>query len=165
VFKPGRPFEIRAFGKTWTLGRMTLEMVLAFRDWIKERLSNPLEGPIAKYFDQLPIDEQIARVKKAEQIANDLACFSMASSLAEEYLRKEEGQAKWAQLWLSEHHPNIDAATAFAVFHELVSSGQLDEAMHQTDGVLKPPGGATPTMSLMTAHPVQGNPVAPAAAA
>ena len=141
MFKPGRPFTIEAFGKTWTLGRITLEMVFAFRDWIKERLPNPLEGPVAKFFDKLPVEEQIERVKKAEQIGNELACFSMTSALAEEYLRKEEGQAKWAQLWLSEHHPDIDPSTAFSVFHELVSSGQFDDAFQQTEGTLKTPGG------------------------
>lgn len=145
-FSPGRPFQITALGKTWTLSRIGLDMIFAFRDFIKSRLPNPLEGPIAKVFDKLPLEEQIARVKKAEQIGNELACFSMQSDLAQEYLGKEEGQAQWAKLWLNEFHPDTDLAMAFAVFVE--ASDQLAKAFEVTQGTMKSPGQGAPPMNL-----------------
>lgn len=141
MFEPGRPFQVNALGKTWTLGRITLALVRGFRDWIKEQLPDPV-GPVGKIFDKLPEEEQIRRVKEAERIGNELKCFSMQSQLAQDYLRKEEGQAKWAQLWLSEHHPEIDEVTAFSVFIE--AGPQIAKAFEVTGGSVKIPGQGPP---------------------
>jgi hypothetical protein len=162
-FTPGRPFQVTALGKVWTLSRISIDMIFAFRDFIKSRLPNPLEGPIAKVFDRLPVEEQIARVKKAESIGEQLACFSMQSDLAQEYLRKEEGQAQWAKLWLQEFHPDVDLPTAFAVFVE--ASDQLARAFEVAQGQIKTPGQGGPPMNLqMSMQEPPGNSRTPAPA-
>jgi len=146
-FEPGRPFQIRALGKVWTLSRISLVMVRTFRDWIKNQLSDPL-GPVAKIFDLLPVEEQIARVKDAERIGNELRCFSMQSKLAQEYLHKEEGQAMWAKLWLQEHHPDIDEVTAFAIFID--AGPEIAKAFEVTVGTTREPGGNAEPLAKST---------------
>jgi hypothetical protein len=95
-------------------------MVFEFRDWIKTKLVDPLAGPIAKVFDKLPVEEQIERVKEAEKITKQLNCFSMSSALAKEHLSYEEGIAKFGEIWLRQHHPDIDSKTAFLVMQEVM---------------------------------------------
>lgn len=161
-FSPGRPFDINALGKTWRLSRISLDMIFAFRDFIKSRLPNPLNSSIMNVFDKLPVEEQISRVKRAEAIANEFACFSMRSELAQEYLHKEEGQAQWAKLWLQEFHPDVDLTMAFNIFVE--ASDQLAKAFETTQGQIKTPGQGAPPMNLQMSMGAAPNSQTPAAA-
>jgi hypothetical protein len=134
VFEPGRPYQVKALGRIWTLSRLELSMIFEFRDWIKTKLPDPLGGPIAKIFDRLPVEEQIERVKKAERIAEELNCFSLTSSLARQYMGTEQGIAKLGQIWLRQYHPDIDEATAFLVMQEAMP--ELAKAFQHDDGPL-----------------------------
>ena len=124
--------ETRIAGR-WTLGRLELRITREFKQWIQERLADPLNKEI---FEFLPRDEQLARVKEQERITKDLKCFSLNSGLAREYLQTEEGAAKFLQLLLQRHHPDITEEEAFDVFmaYPQEVAAALDRAQGQSLG-------------------------------
>lgn len=139
VLQLGKETTIQALGKTWTIGRLELRVVREFRDWLKDRLVDPLAIG-EQYFRLLPPEEQLARVKEAEAIGRDLKGFSLQCDLARKALATEEGAAKLVQLLLQAHHPDVTMDEAFLVCQE--AGPQLERAMASASGSL--PNAETP---------------------
>lgn len=135
----GKEQTVTVDGKAWKLGRLELSIVNDFRDWIAERLPDPLAIG-EKFFAMLPPDEQLARVRQAEQQKLDLACFTLKSPLAVEYMSREAGIAKLGQLLLRKHQPNVTEAEAFDVFFAL--QDQMGELLAKAEGKSPPSGNA-----------------------
>lgn len=145
----GHEQEVRAGGKTWTLGRLTVDVVLGFRDWIKEQLGDPFTN-LERVFDRLPREEQIARVKEIEAIDKQLKNFSLQSPLANEWRSTELGAAKLFQLLLKEHHPQATMDDGLLVCLALGEKGQAEEALAKAQGALPESGGNPQALAALT---------------
>jgi hypothetical protein len=147
VLKLGKETTVNALGKTWTIDRPELKVIRGFRDWIEEQLPDPMAIG-EKYFAMLPPEEQLRRVKEAEDAKHQLKCFTLQSPLAKQYMAMEEGAAKLTQLLLQKHHPDVTVEEAFMVLQEI--EPQLGKIL--ADGRGEVPG----------AGPVSGNSAASA---
>lgn len=141
MLRLGKESTVNALGRTWTIGRPELKVIREFRDWIEQQLPDPMAIG-EKFFNMLPADEQIARVKEVEDAKLQLKCFTLQCSLARKYMAMEEGAAKLCQLLLQKNHPDVTAEEAFMVLQEI--EPQLDQLL--ADGRGEYQGG-----------PVQGN--------
>lgn len=111
----GREVKVQALGQEWTFARLERRRLREFRDWIATQLPDPM-GIGKEWFDKLPLEEQLAAVKKNEQNRVDLKCFHLACPLCLEYMSRDDGLAKLAHILLKPNHPDVDEDTAFEVF-------------------------------------------------
>ena len=142
MLKLGKETVVTALGQKWTIGRPELRVIRDFRDWIEKQLPDPMSMG-EKFFNLLPPDEQLARVKAAEDAKQQLKCFTLQGSLAKTYLAMEEGAAVFMQLLLRKHHPDVTLEQAFEILQEI--EPQLNQIV--ADGRGEAPGG----------EPVSGN--------
>jgi hypothetical protein len=142
MLKLGKEHVVEALGQKWTFGRLSLAVIRAFRDWIEQQLPDPMAMG-EKFFNLLPPDEQLARVKAAESTKQQLKCFTLKSDLAKEYMGTEQGAAKLVQLLLQKHHPDVSEDDAFLILQDI--GPQLAE-------ILSGARGEAPGLG-----PVQGN--------
>jgi len=130
LLNTGSETKICALGKEYIVGRLELRVSREFKDWIvKTQLPEPMDKEI---FDILPREDQIAYVKEQERTSRDLRCFSLGSELAQKYQQTEEGAAKFAQLMLQKHQPDITEEEAFSVLIE--AADQFTAAMQAAQG-------------------------------
>lgn len=94
----------------YRVSRMRHAVVIGFKAYVESCWVSPIE---TKLFDKLPEAEQIARLNEHENAQRQLKSFSLACPLAQKYLETEEGWAKFAQLMLQKHHPEMTEADAF----------------------------------------------------
>lgn len=128
----GQESTVEALGRTWRLSRLELRVIREFRDWIKQREGDPFARCDGKWFDKLPAEEQVRRVKEAESVAEQLRCFTLQCELAKKWTATEEGIGKLGQLMLREYQPGVTEEQAFAIFQEV--GGQMQKAMAEAAG-------------------------------
>lgn len=142
MLNTGLETTIHALGQSWTISRLELRITRDFRDWIKTQITDPLAIG-EKFFAMLPAEEQIARVKEAEAIKRDLQSFSLNCDLAKQFMATEEGAAKFLQLLLKQHHPEVTEEQAFSIAME--AGPQLEKAIAAAQGKMPHSGnGASP---------------------
>lgn len=79
------------------LGRLTVAILRAWRDWIAEQIGDPF-AEIDRVKAYLPSEEIVKRVKEAEATLKDLKQFSLGTATARKWIGNEIGQAKLFQL-------------------------------------------------------------------
>lgn len=135
--------ETMLLGK-WRVSRLGLRVIREFKDWVTDKLPDPM-GLGEQYFKLLPPEEQLARLKQAEYQNDALRNFTMKGALAQEYLNTEEGAAKFAQLMLKKHHPNITEEDAFDIFQE--AKADIENIIAEAEGKVpndQAPAGPSP---------------------
>lgn len=114
----GKETKVRALGREWTFSRVTLGRIREFKAWVKWAVGDPF-AVVERFAGRLSETEVARMVKEAEATVKDLESFTLGSPLAQKWMRTEEGAAELARILLAEHHPDIDADSAFAVLSEL----------------------------------------------
>lgn len=104
--------------REWTVGRVEIRVIRAFRDWIAERLGDPFAAA-ERWVDKLPPEQAVLMVREAEQTRDQLASFSLGCPLARRFLATEEGQAVLFQLLLEPAHPDVTEEEAWRVAQAL----------------------------------------------
>jgi len=135
----GQDTKVTALGKEWTISRLELRIVRAFKDYIAGIVGDPYAQINDRLFDLLPREEQLAMLRQAKQDKEDLACFSLNCSLAKRFLQMEEGIAVFGQLMLQKHHPDITQEDAFDVWLS-IGQEQMQKALASAAG--EPVGNA-----------------------
>lgn len=136
MFDPGRDTPIIIGDKTWTVGRITPEVMFPFRDWIKAKIGDPF-AMADRYIDKLPPAESMALIKEAQAIKEQLDCFSLKTELAQRFMQAEEGITELIRLCLQKHHPGATRELAWDV---IVSAGKenLNKAIETASGSMPP---------------------------
>jgi len=118
----GREQQITtADGRAWTLGRLELRHIRAWRDWIKSQLGDPLE--VVERMAAVMEDESVLPLlREAEETRRQLESFSLGCPLAQRFLDSEEGAAQLVWHMLREAHPKADLEDAFAVAQVLAAN-------------------------------------------
>jgi hypothetical protein len=140
----GQDTKVQALGREYTVSRLELRIVRAFKDYVAGIIGDPFAQVNDRYFDLLCREEQLAVLKQAKQDRDDLACFSLHCPLAKRFLEREEGIAVLGRLMLRKHHPDITEDEAFNVWLAL-GQEQLNAAMASAAGEPVGNGGAAAT--------------------
>jgi hypothetical protein len=143
----GEEVEVRVGEKTWRLGRLTVDVILGFRDWVAEQVGDPYAAA-ERVLPHLPKEDAVAAVKEAEATAKQLRQFSMQSPLAQSWAGTELGGAKLFQLMLRANHPAATHDDGLAVVMELGRKRMVEATLAKAQGDAR--GGSA------------GNPSAPA---
>lgn len=114
MFDPGRETPLSANGKTYTVSRLTVEAVLAFRDWVREQTGDPF-ADLLRCMDKLPADFAKEQYVEAKALRDQLECFSLQTPLAQKWMQTETGIAEFMRIMLAAKHPGITANEAFQV--------------------------------------------------
>jgi hypothetical protein len=133
VLQLGQDTTITALGKEWTISRLELRIVRAFKEYVASIVGDPYSQIDDRLFDLLPREEQLVMLRQAKQDKEDLACFSLNSALAKRFLQMEEGIAVFGQLMLKKHHPDVTLDEAFDVWMA-VGQKQMQEALNRAAG-------------------------------
>ncbi len=143
MFKFGEDNEVKFNGKTWTLGRVTVAVIEGFRDWVKEEVGDPF-APVERVMalGVLEKADLVKRIKEAEDVVEQLLCFSLDCPLAKAFCKTERGSAKLFHLMLQVHHPTASLEDAFALAMHLMTSGQMQAVLDKARGAL--PNGQAP---------------------
>lgn len=129
----GREVEIEAGGRTWRLGRLTVDVLFGFRDWIKDQVGDPF-ARLDRVLDRLPKEEALAAIREADDVCRQLERFSMQCPLAREWMNTELGAARMFQLLLLRHHPQATMDDGLLVAMELGRRGQVEAALARSQG-------------------------------
>ena len=118
----------------WTVGRLTVDVVLQFRDWIKAKTGDPF-AHLERFIDKLPAAEAVTLIKEAKAEQDQINCFSMQTPLAQRWMQTEEGMAEFLRLLLLPRHPDVTRDAAFSV---AMAAGQqaVAEAIDKAHGQL-----------------------------
>jgi hypothetical protein len=138
-----------AGGRELWLGPLAVGHVLGFRDWLRDQVGDPFARLDAPWFDKLPVDEQLRRVKAAEDTDEQLRKFSIICPLAQEWLATEAGAATFYQLLLQSHHPDATLDEALQV--AAVLGKQADDERKAREAAAK--AGAPEPEGNVTAPP------------
>lgn len=131
----GKETEIQALGKTWRVGRMTLGIIEAWFDWVASRVGDPYA--VAKsMIKDLSREDATELLKQAKKTKQQLDSLDLNGEIAEMFLSTPSGVTRMFMLLLKQHHPEMDADTAFAIL------GELDPS--KTAEALKRAAGKTP---------------------
>jgi hypothetical protein len=134
MLNTGTDTTIHALGEEFIVSKLhLLKVTREYCEWIKDRLPNPVEDIGEQYFKLLPPEEQLARIKEAEKIKRQLKCFTLTCDLAKEYLSTEEGAAKFLQLLLVHHHPDMTVEKAFQIAMD-AGEAEIQRAFSRAQG-------------------------------
>jgi hypothetical protein len=134
MLNTGSETTVQALGQSWTISKLhLLKVTREFCLWVRDRLPDPIGDIGEKYFNLLPPEEQTARVKAAESIKRQLKCFTLGCDLAREYMTTEEGAAKFLQLLLLHHHPDMTVEKAFEIAMD-AGEGVIQQALSRAQG-------------------------------
>lgn len=118
-------------GQVWTLSRLELRHIRAWRDWIKSQLGDPLA--VVERMAAVMEDESVMPLlREAEGVRRDLESFSLGCLLAQRFMASEEGGAQLVWQLLRPAHPQATLEDAFAVAQVL--GKQMAEAMDRASG-------------------------------
>jgi len=129
----GQDTKVNALGKEYTISRLELRIVRAFKEYVAGIVGDPYAQINDRLFDLLPKEEQLAMLRQAKQDKDDLACFSLNCPLAKRFLQMEEGIAVFGQLMLKKHHPDVTQEEAFDVWLS-VGQKELNKAIATAAG-------------------------------
>ena len=145
-----------ADGKTrWTLSVLGPRVIFGFRDWISEQIGDPF-AEAERFADKLPAADVLAMVKEAKAVKDQLAGFSIACHLAQQYLKTELGSGMLFKLLLELHHPDVTLEQAFVVLRRF---GELKLAEGKDGSVAS--ALATATGSVPNGQPAADNGLSP----
>jgi hypothetical protein len=83
------------------LGRLTVAVLHAFRDYAAEVVGDPFEA-VERFVGRAP-DEAVSRMlRDAEDVRDQLRYFSLATPLAQKLLGTESGQARLIRLLMTD---------------------------------------------------------------
>ncbi|MES2342327.1 MAG: hypothetical protein V4597_11660 [Pseudomonadota bacterium] len=114
----GKESEVKALGRTWTTGRLTVGVIESFRDWVATQEGDPFDLP-DKYLDRLDPATVAAILKEAKDTRDQLRGFSLACPLAQKWLKNERGGAVLMHLLLKAHHPTATLDDALGILEEI----------------------------------------------
>jgi|SRR5580698_7569620 hypothetical protein len=140
----GREQTIVVDGKTWRLGRLDVEVLHGFRDWVKEQVGNPFDDLRQTKEFQTP-EEYEADRKEAIATFKQLKGFTFECPLSLKYRGTVEGGVKIVELLLKRNHPEATSADALALTVELGRSLSLEKTINVAKGSL--PNGQPPEPS------------------
>ncbi len=125
----------------WTVARLELRIIMAWREWLVEQVGDPFEDCSKPWFDKLPKEEQLARVKAAEKIVEQLKPhrFSIDCPVSQDAMKSVSGAGYFGRLMLQDHHPDITEEDAFQAWVKDIGP-HLDKVMKRAQG--KVPGGS-----------------------
>lgn len=121
-----------------------MHVLRSWREWLVEQAGDPFADCGRPWFDKLPTEEQLARIRLAEKLADQLKPhkFSITSDVSQAALQSLEGAAQFGRLMLQEHHPDIDDNTAFQVW--LAAGPELGKVLGRAQGKVPGGNGAAP---------------------
>lgn len=140
----GKVTKVKVLGKDWTVSRLELRVIDAWREYLVECVGDPFADCDRPWFDKLPDAEKVARIKAAEKVADQLKAhkFTINCEVSQQAMQTEKGAARFGRLMLEEHHPEIDDDTAFQVW--LAIGPELDKVMRRAQGRVPGGNGAAP---------------------
>lgn len=124
-------------GRTWTLSRLELRHVRAFREYVVKAEGDPFEV-VERFLGKLADSELMPLLKEAEKVRDQLRAFSMGCPLAQRHLGTEEGLSMLVGALLKKRHPDATEEDAFGVAVEV--NRRLDEVLKAAQGELPPNG-------------------------
>jgi len=127
----GREQKVNVGGKVWTLGRLTVEAILNFRDWIEAQVGDPF-ADLAIWADRLPPDLWKEEYARCRLVRDQLRQFSLASDLAKKYLATEVGLAVLFCELLKPYHPEATPTDGLAMVMAL--GGRAGETLARAMG-------------------------------
>lgn len=135
----GKTTKVRALGKDWVISRLELRIIEAWREYLVEQIGDPFADCDRPWFRLLNQQEQMLRIKAAENVADQLKPhkFQITCPVSQETMATPQGSSRFGRLMLEEHHPDIDDSTALQVWLEIAP--QMDKIMARAQG--KVPGG------------------------
>lgn len=137
----GEDAEFQALGKTWKMGRLTVEIWDQLLTWAKPRINNPLEY-LRCIVKDLPPEVVMPLVReKLDQ------CPPILTAIHPLFLQcvqeTPEGQVEQFYLLLKTHHPDIDKDTAFRILAEIGRKKQ-EQLLLKVAGQNRPEGKKNP---------------------
>lgn len=144
----GKATKIKAMGKEWTLSRLELHIIEAYRDWIAEQVDvQKLFDRAERFADKLPAIAA-KEYEEAKEIEKQLECFSLSCPLAKRFLTPDDpksaslaGVVKFYHLLLQEHHPDLTPVDVQAII--LAAGKQLAPAVAKAEGKVPEVAGAS----------------------
>ncbi|HEX5272707.1 MAG TPA: hypothetical protein VFW33_19555 [Gemmataceae bacterium] len=127
-------------GREWTLGRLELRTVRAWRDYIRKQIGDPF-ATVDRYLGKVKDELLMPLLKEAEEVKRQLACFGMGTPLSWQFLVSEEGGAVLVGLLLKKAHPNATEDEVFEV--SLAVAKKMAEVLEKAGGTV-PPNAAAP---------------------
>ena len=127
-------------GKAWTLGRLELRIVRAWKEYVAGQVGDPFEV-VERFVGKVADSHLVVMLKEAEAVRDQLRCFSMGCMLSQKYLGTEEGLTHFVGLLLRKAHPKVTEEDTYSVALEV--NRQLEEVLKKAAGEL-PPNAAGP---------------------
>lgn len=126
----GRETEVRALGKVWKIGRMDLDVLEKFIDWVKPQLGDPFDG-LEKLVEKLPPAEAMALIREAKARKDEPLDWD--SEIVQKFRNTKRGQL--VSLWhlLQVNHPELTLSEAFQIGLE-VGAERLEQAVADANG-------------------------------
>lgn len=127
-------------GREWTLGRLDLKVIRAWREYVQKREGDPF-AVVDRYLGKIKDELLMPMLKDAEEVKKQLACFGFGSPLSQKYVATEEGLTVLTGLLLKKAHPTASEEDAFAVADAF--SARVAEVLETAGGTV-PPNAAAP---------------------
>lgn len=112
----GREVTVEACGRTWRVGRLTIDVVERFLDWLRPHFADPLEG-LEKIIPLLPIEEAKALIREAREEKRALLDFD--SPPVVKALMTKRGRVHLFHAMMQTHQPTATLADAIAIVEEI----------------------------------------------
>ncbi len=127
----GREATVHALGKTWTVGRFTMEVWDDLIRWAADRIPNQLEAlrPIIR---DVPPEMAMQLIRDAQAKTPDV--LTIGHPLLQKAIEETpEGQIHRWYLLLRQKHPDVTKDTALEILMEL-GQAKIEETLAQVAG-------------------------------
>ncbi len=122
MFDPGKESTLVALGRTWRTSRLEVRVVFGFRDYIRSAMPADPFADVERLARFLPAEEVVRRVREIDARLEQLEKFTLQCPLAKEHMATEAGGARFVQLLLEKHQPDVTLEEALQVALELGQS-------------------------------------------
>lgn len=127
-------------GREWTLSRMELKVIRAWREYVQKREGDPFTI-VDRYLGRVKDELLMPLLKDGEEVKHQLACFSLGCPLSQRHIATEEGLSYLVGLLLKKAHPQATEEDAYAVADAV--NRRLAEVLETAGGEV-PPNAAAP---------------------
>lgn len=124
-------------GRAYRVGRLTLEVLEQFFEWVRAQVGDPF-AVVDRYLDRLDPKDALALVREAKAVKDALDGMDLGSPLFIEWVSKTCGCSRLLHLMLLRNHPEVTPGLAFEV---VVGMGQAEAKKLIKKGAGSVPGG------------------------
>lgn len=136
-------------GRQYRVGRLTLEPLEQFFEWIRSQVGDPF-AVVDRYLDRLDAKDALALVHEAKAVKDALDGMDLGSPLFVDWVSKPRGCARLLYLLLASNHPDATPALAFEM---VLDMGQVEAKKLLEKGAGKVPGGNAVGPEVLDAAP------------